>query len=73
MGRFEQIAAKVSALPVERQDVIADVIARAFDADLNPMSRLSPSQIEDLQTIMAEPADLDLATDEEVEAEFASC
>lgn len=43
MGRFEQIAAKVSALPVERQDVIADVIACAFDADLNPMSRLSPS------------------------------
>jgi hypothetical protein len=71
MGRFEQIALKVAALPIDRQDVIADVIAKAFDADLNPRSLLSEAQLEIVRQRMAEPFDHDLATDEEVEAAFA--
>jgi hypothetical protein len=70
MGRFEQIALKVAALPIERQDVIADVIANAFDADLNPQSLLSAAQLEDLRTRLADPSDDDIATEEEVEAAF---
>jgi hypothetical protein len=71
MGRFEQIALKVAALPMDRQDVIADVIANAFDADLNPGSLLSDVQLEIVRQRMAEPFDHDVATDEEVEAAFA--
>jgi hypothetical protein len=70
MGRFEQIAKQVSQLPMDRQDVIADVIERAFDADLNPKSLLSEAQLEDLRIRLMEPADDDIATDEEVDAAF---
>jgi hypothetical protein len=70
MGRFEQIALKVAALPMDRQDVIADVIANAFDADLNPGSLLSGAQLEDLRIRLAEGFDDDIATDEEVEVAF---
>jgi hypothetical protein len=70
MGRFEQIAKQVSQLPMDRQDVIADVIAKAFDADLNPKSLLSKAQLEDLRIRLMEPADDDIATDEEVDAAF---
>lgn len=69
MGRFEQIALKVAALPMDRQDVIADVIADVFDGDLNPGSLLSASQIEELRLILDEP--MEIASDEEVEAVFA--
>ncbi len=71
MGRFEQIALKVAALPMDRQDVIADVIADVFDGDLNPRSLLSDAQLEDLRIRIEEPFDHDIATDEEVEAAFA--
>jgi hypothetical protein len=71
MGRFEQIALKVAALPMDRQDVIADVIADVFDGDLNPQSLLSDAQLEDLRVRIEEPFDHDIATDEEVEAAFA--
>ncbi len=70
MGRFEQIALKVAALPMDRQDVIADVIADVFDGDLNPGSLLSDAQLEDLRIRLEEPFDYDIATDEEVEAAF---
>jgi hypothetical protein len=64
MGRFEQIALQVSALPMDRQDVIADVIAKAFDADLNPRSLLSEAQLEELRIILSQP--IEIASDEEV-------
>jgi replicative DNA helicase len=70
MGRFEQIALQVAALPMDRQDVIADVIAKAFDADLNPRSLLSDAQLEDLRRRLEEPSDYDIATDDEVAATF---
>ena len=70
MGRFEQIAKQVAALPMDRQDVIAGVIERAFDSDLNPKSLLSDEQLEIVRQRMAEPFDHDVATDEEVEAAF---
>jgi predicted nuclease with TOPRIM domain len=70
MGRFEQIAKQVSQLPMDRQDVIADVIAKAFDADLNPKSLLSEAQLEIVQQRMAMPFGHDVATDEEVAAVF---
>ena len=71
MGRFEQIALQVSELPLERQDVIADVIARTFDADLNPPSLLSDAQLEIVRTRISKPFDDDVATDDEVEAAFS--
>jgi hypothetical protein len=71
MGRFEKIALQVAALPMDRQDVIADVIANAFDADLNPRSLLSDAQLEDLRRRLEEPSDYDIASDDEVEAAFA--
>ncbi len=70
MGRFEQIAKQVAALPIDRQDVIADVIERAFHGDLNPTSLLSDVQLEDLRIRLDESSDDDIATDEEVEAAF---
>jgi Asp-tRNA(Asn)/Glu-tRNA(Gln) amidotransferase A subunit family amidase len=70
MGRFEQIAKKVAALPMDRQDVIAGVIEDAFDGDLNPRSLLSDAQLQDLRVRIAESSDDDIATDEEVEAAF---
>jgi hypothetical protein len=69
MGRFEQIAKQVAALPMDRQDVIAGVIERAFDGDLNPKSLLSDAQLEELRIILLEP--IEIASDEEVEAAFA--
>jgi hypothetical protein len=69
MGRFEQIALQVAALPMDRQDVIADVIADVFDGDLNPRSLLSASQIEELRLILEEP--MEIASDDEVVAAFA--
>jgi hypothetical protein len=72
MGRFEQIALQVAALPMDRQDVIADVIERAFHGDLHPTSLLSDAQLEDLRIRLAESSDDDIATDEEVEAAFES-
>lgn len=71
MGRFEQIALQVSALPLDRQNVIADTIAQAFDADLNPRSQLTDAQAEIVRLRMAMPFDHDVATDEEVDAAFA--
>jgi hypothetical protein len=71
MGRFERVALQVSALPMDRQDVIAGVIERAFDDDLNPKSLLSDTQLEIVRQRMAEPFDHDVATDEEVGAAFA--
>jgi hypothetical protein len=71
MGRFEQIAQQVAALPMDRQDVIADLIERAFHGDLHPTSLLSDAQLEIVRQRMAEPFDHDVATDEEVEAAFA--
>jgi hypothetical protein len=70
MGRFEQIAKQVSQLPIDRQDVIADVIERAFHGDFNPQSTLRDAQLEDLRTRLADGSDDDIATDEEVEAAF---
>jgi hypothetical protein len=69
MGRFEQIALQVANLPMDRQDVIADVIANAFDGDLNPQSLLSDAQLEELRITLLEP--IEIASDEEVEAAFA--
>jgi hypothetical protein len=69
MGRFEQIAKQVAALPMDRQDVIAGVIERAFHGDLNPRSLLSDAQLEELRIILLEP--MEIASDEEVEAAFA--
>jgi hypothetical protein len=68
MGRFEQIAKQVSQLPMDRQDLIADVIAKAFDADLNPKSLLSEAQNEELRLILAQP--IEIATDAEMEEVF---
>ena len=69
MGRFQQLAIQVSQLPIDRQDVIAGVIERAFDRDLYPKSLLSDAQLEELRIILSEP--IDIASDEEVEAAFA--
>ena len=69
MGRFQQLAIQVSQLPIDRQDVIAGVIERAFDRDLYPKSLLSDAELEELRIILSEP--IDIASDEEVEAAFA--
>ena len=69
MGRFQQLAIQVSQLPIDRQDVIAGVIERAFDRDLYPKSLLSEAQLEELRIVLSEP--IDIASDEEVEAAFA--
>lgn len=70
MGRFEHIAKQVAQLPTDRQDVIADLIAREFGADLNPASLLNEAQLEDLHMRVAQSCDDDIANDEEVEAAF---
>ena len=69
MGRFQQLAIQVSQLPIDRQDVIAGFIERAFDRDLYPKSLLSDAELEELRIILSEP--IDIASDEEVEAAFA--
>ncbi len=72
MGRFEQIALQVSALPLDRQDAIADVIAKAFDADLASWSVLTDEQAEIVRGRIAKPFGTNRATDAEVTAVLAS-
>lgn len=68
MGRFEQIAKQVAQLPIDRQDVIAGVIEREFQADLNPKSVLSEAQLEELRIILAQP--IEIASDQEMAEVF---
>jgi hypothetical protein len=72
MGRFEKIAKQVSTLPMDQQDMIADLIEREIVGGLNPPSLLSDAQLEDLRLRLAEDCEDDIATDEEVEAAFES-
>jgi hypothetical protein len=68
MGKFEQIAAQVSLLPITRQDEIAEILASGFAADLYPVSPLSPEQVAEIEELLKEPAPL--ASEAEVEAFF---
>jgi hypothetical protein len=72
MGRFEQIAKQVSQLPLDRQDVIADVIERALNENAKPWSVLTDEQAEIVRRRMEKPFGSDIATKEEVAAVFAS-
>lgn len=71
MGRFEKIALQVSALPLDRQDVIADAITKVFDDGLATWSLLTDEQAEIVSLRMAKPFGADCATDDEVAAVFA--
>jgi hypothetical protein len=72
MGRFKQIAKQVSQLPMDRQDVIADVIERALNENAKPWSVLTDEQAEIVRRRMEKPFGSDIATKEEVAAVFAS-
>lgn len=69
MGKFEQIVAQISLLPVARQDEIADILASGFASDLNPVSPLNADQVTEIEEMLKEPAPL--ASEAEVEAFFA--
>ena len=69
MGKFEQVAAALEALPDERREEIAAIIETLFHGDLHPESALNESQVADLQARVATPGPI--ATDEEVEVFFA--
>lgn len=69
MGKFDQVAAALEALPEERREEIAAIIETLFHGDLHPESAPSDTQIADLQTRLANPGPI--ATDEQVEAFFA--
>jgi hypothetical protein len=71
MGRFEQIAKQVAALPMDRQDMIANEIELIFDENFNPRSLLNEAQLEIVRQRMVTPFEVDVATDEEVRAAFA--
>lgn len=68
MGKFEQIAAQISLLPLTRQDEIAEILASGFANDLNPASVLNSEQIAEIEELLKEPAPL--ASEAEVEAFF---
>jgi hypothetical protein len=68
MSRFKEIALKVSALPMDRQDVIADFVLEVFKADLRPKSLLSEAQNEELRLILSQP--IEVASDEDMQAVF---
>jgi hypothetical protein len=68
MGRFEVLALKVAALPIDRQDAIADFIATTFVDDLKPQSLLSEAQLEELGLILSQP--IEYASDEEMSEIF---
>lgn len=69
MGKFEQIVAQISLLPITRQDEIAEILANVFANDLNPVSSLSDEQVTEIEELIKEPASL--AREGEVEAFFA--
>jgi hypothetical protein len=71
MGRFERIAKQVLALPMDRQDMIANEIELVFDENFNPRSLLSERQLEIVRQRMAKPFEADIATDDEVRLAFA--
>jgi hypothetical protein len=69
MGKFEQIVAQISLLPIACNDEIAEVLANGFASDLNPVSPLSADQVAEIEELLKEPAPL--ASEFEVEAFFA--
>ena len=69
MGKFEQVASALEALPEARREEIAAIIETLFHGDLHPDSTLTDDQIADLRKRLANPGPI--ATDEEVEAFFA--
>jgi hypothetical protein len=71
MGRFERIAKQVLALPMDRQDMIANEIELVFDENFTPRSLLSERQLEIVRQRMAKPFEADIATDDEVRVAFA--
>jgi hypothetical protein len=69
MGKFEQIVAQISLLPIARQDEIAEILSNGFASDLNPVSPLNADQVAEIEELLKEPAPL--ASEAEVEAFFA--
>jgi hypothetical protein len=69
MGKFEQVAAALEALPEERREEIAGIIETLFHGDLHPESALSDTQIADLERRLADPGPI--ASDDEIDAFFA--
>jgi hypothetical protein len=72
MGRFKQIAKQVATLPIDRQDMIAELVERAFYSDTNLQSVLTDAQAEFVRQRMTKPFGHDVASDEEVAAVFAT-
>jgi DNA-binding protein YbaB len=71
MGRFEKIAADVALLAPSQQDALADLVNAALEyAKPAGASSLNEAQLAELQRLIDEPSEL--ASDEEVEAVFAS-
>lgn len=68
MGRFEQIAKKVAALPMDRQDAITEFVLKRFKSDFSNTSLFSDTQNEELGVILLEP--IAIASDEEMSAVF---
>lgn len=68
MGRFEQIAKQVAALPMDRQDVIAEFVLKRFETDLSHTSLLSEAQNEELRVILTKP--IEVASTAEMAAVF---
>jgi len=69
MGKFEQIASALEALPEARREEIADVLETLFHGDLHPGRALSDEQLQDLAQRVADPGPL--ATEADVEAFFS--
>lgn len=68
MGDFKMIAQKIAALPMDRQDAIADFIMDQFKSDLEAQSLLSAAQNEELRVVLSQP--IEIASDQEMEDVF---